>query len=83
MRRSNRQNPGEMEKAIKLLALTALRELKQKEKVELLDQAGYGPQEIAGLLATTPKAVSVRLAEIRRARRLKKTAKGDKLPGEE
>jgi hypothetical protein len=54
---------------MRLFALSTLRGLTQKEKVELLDRAGFGQTEIARLLASTPKAISVRLAQIRKGRR--------------
>jgi hypothetical protein len=58
-----------LERTMTLLALTALRGLGQKEQIELLDRAGFGQTEIAALIVSTPKAVSVRLAEIRKARK--------------
>jgi len=54
---------------MRLVALASLRELKQREKVDLLDRAGYGQGEIAEFLCSTPKAISVRLAEVRKARK--------------
>ncbi len=56
-----------IEKTLNLLALVALGGKKQKEQIALLDRAGYGQAEIATLIGSTPKAVSVRLAELRRA----------------
>ncbi len=58
-----------MEKTLRLLALIALDGKKQKEQIQLLDKAGFGPSDIADMLGSTPKAISVRLAELRRARR--------------
>jgi DNA-directed RNA polymerase specialized sigma24 family protein len=66
-------------KTLRLLSLTGLRGMKQREQVDLLDRAGYGQSEIADLVGSTPKAISVRLAEVRRARkggRRAKKAKG-------
>ena len=57
------------EKTLRLLALLALDGRKQKEQIRLLDQAGFVQSEIAQIVGSTPKAVSVRLAEIRRAKR--------------
>jgi hypothetical protein len=62
-----------LEKAMKVLMLSALRELGQKEQIDILDRAGFGQTEIGDLIGTSSKAVSVRLAEIRKAR---KAAKG-------
>lgn len=58
-----------LEKAMKALMLTALRELGQKDQIDILDRAGFGQTEIADLIGTSSNTVSVRLAEIRRARK--------------
>jgi DNA-directed RNA polymerase specialized sigma24 family protein len=58
-----------MDKTLRLLALIALDGKKQKEQIQLLDKAGFGQSDIADMLGSTPKAISVRLAELRRARR--------------
>ncbi len=63
----------DLDNTLKLLALVSLRGLKQKEQVELLDRAGFGQTKIAELLSSTPKAISVRLAEIRRAKKKTKS----------
>lgn len=63
---------GSLEKTMKALLLAQIRGLRQREQIELLDQAGFGQKEIALLLGTTSKAVSVRLAEMRRKRRTSK-----------
>lgn len=56
-------------RALRLIGLALLRGMKQREQVDLMDRAGYGQNEIAALLASTPKTISVRLAEVRKARR--------------
>ncbi|HLY62565.1 MAG TPA: hypothetical protein VKV95_17625 [Terriglobia bacterium] len=56
-------------RTLRLLSLTALQGMKQKEQVDLMDKAGYGPTEIADMLGSTPNTISVRLAEARRARK--------------
>lgn len=56
-------------RALRLIALTLLRGMKQREQVDLMDRAGYGQNEIANFLSSTPKAISVRLAELRKARK--------------
>jgi len=58
-----------LDKTLRLLALTALEGKPQKHQVALLDRAGFGPKEIAELVGSTPKAISVRLAELRRGDR--------------
>jgi hypothetical protein len=56
-------------RALHLVGLGLLRGMKLKEQVDLMDRAGYGQGEIASLLRSTPKSISVRLAEIRKARK--------------
>jgi DNA-directed RNA polymerase specialized sigma24 family protein len=58
---------SELEKTLKLIAILGLEGKKQKDQVRLLDKAGFSYSEIAVLLGSTPKAISVRLAELRRA----------------
>jgi len=67
---------GEQLRAIRLVCLVALRGMKQREQVELLDRAGYAQREIAALLDSTPKAISVRLAEIRKSRKTSRRGTG-------
>jgi hypothetical protein len=63
------ENPREPDRTLRLLALAALWGRKQKEQIQLLDKAGFGQSDIAEMLDSTPKAISVRLAELRRAKR--------------
>jgi DNA-binding CsgD family transcriptional regulator len=71
----------ELRRISKLLALTITRELKQKEKIELLASIGFQPKEIADLIGTTPGTVSVALVDIRKKAQ---TGKGKKVkPSEE
>jgi DNA-directed RNA polymerase specialized sigma24 family protein len=63
------ESPSNMDKTLRLLALIALDGKKQKEQIQLLDRAGFGQSDIADMLGSTPKAISVRLAELRRATR--------------
>jgi DNA-directed RNA polymerase specialized sigma24 family protein len=58
-----------LEKTLTALLLASLRGLGQKEQIAILDRAGFGQTEIARLLGSTSKAISVRLAEIRRTAR--------------
>ena len=55
-----------LEKSLTALLLVSLRGLGQKEQVAILDRPGSGQTEIARMLGSTSKAISVRLAEIRR-----------------
>ena len=59
----------ELEKSLRALLLVSLEPLKQKRQITILDKAGFGQSEIAEVIGSTPKAVSVRLAEIRKEAR--------------
>ena len=59
----------ELEKSLRALLLVNLEPLKQKQRITILDKAGFGQSEIAEVVGSTPKAVSVRLAEIRKEAR--------------
>ena len=56
----------QLEKTLRALLLVNLGSMKQKQQIAILDQAGFGQSEIAEVVGSTPKAVSVRLAEIRK-----------------
>jgi DNA-directed RNA polymerase specialized sigma24 family protein len=68
MSNSEGQNEQQL-RAMRLVAIASLRDLKQRDKVDLLDRAGYGQTEIAQFLGSTPKTISTRLSEIRKARK--------------
>jgi DNA-directed RNA polymerase specialized sigma24 family protein len=59
----------EMEKTLRALLLVSLESMKQKQQIAILDKAGFGQSDIAAVIGSTPKAVSVRLAEIRKEAR--------------
>ena len=65
-----------VEKALRLLAAVALEGRKQRDQVRLLSRAGYGPSEIAELLGSTAKSISVRLAEMRKDGRSRQKRNG-------
>jgi DNA-directed RNA polymerase specialized sigma24 family protein len=58
-----------LEKTLRALLLINLQSMKQKQQIALLDKARFGQSEIAEVVGSTPKAVSVRLAEIRKEAR--------------
>jgi DNA-directed RNA polymerase specialized sigma24 family protein len=58
-----------LEKTLKALLLVNLDPMKQKQQITILDKAGFGQSDIAEVVGSTPKAVSVRLAEIRKEAR--------------
>jgi ParB-like chromosome segregation protein Spo0J len=64
-----KEENNELQKTMTALLLAQIAGWKQREQIGLLERAGFGQTEIANLLGTSPKAISVRLAEIRKARR--------------
>lgn len=59
----------ELSCTLRLLALTALRGLPNKEKITLMGLAGFDRHHIAELVGTTPLTVSVTLSNLRRKSR--------------
>jgi hypothetical protein len=57
---------------LNLFALMLVNDRQQAEQIDLLTRAGFRPLEIAGLLDTSANNVSVRLAEMRRAKKKSK-----------
>jgi len=70
-------------KALRLIGLILLRGMKQREQVDLMDRAGFGQGEIAAFLGSTPKTISVRLAEVRKARKAPKAQKPEASAGDD
>lgn len=59
-------NGSALEKTLRALLLIQMESMKQRQQIALLDKAGFGPSEIARAVGSTPGAVSVRLAELRK-----------------
>jgi len=55
-----------LDKVIRLLAISIALGKKQNEQIELLNDAGFKPKEIADILGTTGNTVRVALSQIRR-----------------
>jgi DNA-directed RNA polymerase specialized sigma24 family protein len=66
-------NERALEKTLRALLLINLDSMKQRPQIRILDKAGFGQSEIAEIIDSTPKTVSVRLAEIRKDRKNRKT----------
>jgi len=62
----------ELQRINKLLALSVTRELKQREKIELLSGTGFRPKEIADLIGTTSNIVSAEISNIKKIAQTKK-----------
>jgi DNA-directed RNA polymerase specialized sigma24 family protein len=67
-----------LEKTLRALLLINLQPMKQREQIVILDKAKFGQSEIAGIVGSTAKAVSVRLAEIRKETRQKQNRRAGK-----
>ena len=63
---AEKTSDSSLEKTLRALLLINLDSMKQKQQIALLNKAGFGQSEIAEVVGSTPKAVSVRLAEIRK-----------------
>ncbi|MCZ6489809.1 MAG: hypothetical protein O7A06_04685, partial [Acidobacteria bacterium] len=63
---SDASSSTKLEKTVKALLIAGLVNMQQRQQIELLDRAGFGQSEIASIIGSTPKTVSVRLAEIRK-----------------
>ena len=68
-----KEGKDDVQKTLTAILLAQISGWKQREQIVLLERAGFGQTEIAGLLGTTSKAISVRLAEIRKEARTSKT----------
>ena len=62
----------ELKRINRLLALSVTRELKQREKIELLSGTGFRPKEIADLIGATPNIVSAEISNIKKITQTKK-----------
>ena len=65
----------ELRRMNRLLAVTSLRDLSKRERIELLANVGFPPREIADLIGTTPNTVSVELSKLRRRKNTAKEGK--------
>jgi hypothetical protein len=56
---------AENAKALKLLVIIAIKDMKLKEQVDFMSRAGFDRNDMARLLGTTPNSISVRMAELK------------------
>jgi len=63
-----------MDQLLRVLTISITNGLKQKDRIALLDRAGFAPKAIAELIGTTPNTVNVALSALRKAK--PKTSKG-------
>lgn len=57
-----------LDKLIRIVALTGMKELTSTQKIALLSHAGFHPKEIADIIGTSQNVVNVRLSEMRRVK---------------
>lgn len=60
-----------LQKTMKALLLVSLSDMKQRQQIEILGKAGFGRSEIAEIVGSTPNAVGVRLAELKKGTKSK------------
>ena len=71
---------------IKLTTISSMRDNTQKEKIILLDSAGFGPKQIADILNTSSNTVNVSLSNLRKKKKEAvndKSTSNDSLEGQE
>jgi DNA-binding CsgD family transcriptional regulator len=56
-----------LDQILRVLAVSAVKGLKQREQIAVLSQAGLQPKDIAELLGTTSNTVRVALVALRKA----------------
>lgn len=58
---------AKVDKILRILVVLATKDMKQREQIALLSQAGLQPRDIADLLGTTSNTVRVELVALRKA----------------
>jgi DNA-directed RNA polymerase specialized sigma24 family protein len=66
---------GKLDSILRLLAVVATKDMRQRDQIALLDRAGLPPRDIADVLGTSSNTVRVELVGIRRARPRRKTGR--------
>ncbi len=64
-----------LDQILRILVVTATRGVKQRDRIALLDGAGFSPKAIAELLGTSSNTVRVELVALRKAKRAGKGRK--------
>jgi len=57
-----------LDSILRLLAVVATRDMRQRDQIALLNQAGFPPRDIAEIVGTSSNTVRVELVSIRKAR---------------
>ena len=67
---------------LRLLAVVATKDMRQRDQIALLNRAGLPPRGIAEILGTSSNTVRVELVAIRKARSQRRTRRTGEYPGE-
>jgi len=59
---------GKLDSILRLLAVMATKDMKQRDQIALLNRAGLPPRTIAEIVGTSSNTVRVELVSIRKAR---------------
>ena len=65
---------SKINQVLRLLAVMATKDMKQREQIALLDRAGFPPKDIATFLGTTGNNVRVTLTGLRKSAKSKRSA---------
>lgn len=65
---SNEEIVDKLDGILRILTVMAVKGLKQREQIALLDQAAFQPRDIANLLKTSGNTVRVELFKLRKSK---------------
>jgi len=69
------QTLAKIDQILRILAVMATKDLKRREQIATLSQAGLQPKDIADLLGTTSNTVRVELVALRKKKTVRKSAR--------
>ena len=61
-----------LDQLLRIVALMATKDLRQRDRIAILNQAGLPPKDIANLLGTSSNTVRVELVALRKSRSTRK-----------
>lgn len=68
---------SKVDQVLRLLAVIATKDMKQRDQIALLDRAGFQPRDIATFLGTTGNNVRVALTGLRKSGKSKRPVPGE------
>jgi DNA-directed RNA polymerase specialized sigma24 family protein len=69
---------AKLDQILRILAVIATKDLKQRDQIALLNRAGLAPKDIADLLGTSANTVRVELVAIRKGKKVRTSGKSSK-----